>query len=133
MLFRSIEARYFLKVYVEDRTGASSTITEVLTITNNSGRSMFGAGNSGTSQITEPGYTNISWLPEANAKLYEVLINGKIECSTELTSCIIKRLVGPKSNVAIVTHSITGKASLPEPIRYLPPIKPVKIAIANFD
>ena len=129
----SIEARYFLKVYVEDRTGASSTITEVLTITNNSGRSMFGAGNSGTSQITEPGYTNISWLPEANAKLYEVLINGKIECSTELTSCIIKRLVGPKSNVAIVTHSITGKASLPEPIRYLPPIKPVKIAIANFD
>jgi outer membrane protein OmpA-like peptidoglycan-associated protein len=126
----SIEARYFLKVYVEDRKGASSTVTEVLTISNGSATT---GGVSGQSQINDPGFTNISWLPQPEAVLYQVFVNGVNTCNTKTTSCIVKRLVGPKSSVSIVTQYKSGKLSLPDPIRYVPPLKPVQIAVANFD
>ena len=125
-----IEARYFLKVYVEDRKGASSTITEVLTISNGTAST---GGVSGTSQISDPGTTNISWLPQVGAKSYQVLVNGATSCTTTSTNCVINRLVGPKSSVAIVTQFTNGKVSLPEPTRYVPPVTPVQISVANFD
>jgi len=129
-----IEARYFLKVYVEDRKGATSIVTLVLTITNGATtQSTPGGGISGTSQIVDPGITNISWLPEVGAKNYDVIVNGKVICSVAVTKCTIEKLVGPKSTVAVVTHFATGKTSLPNQVRYLPPAQPVQIVVANFD
>lgn len=128
------ENRYFLKISVEDRKGASSTITTALVISNQQATNNSQSGGfSGTSQVIDPGFTKVTWLPDAGVKSYEVDVRGKNVCTTTATECVIEKLLGPKSTLTLIAHYDNGKSSLPDPVRVIPPASPVAIGVANFD
>jgi len=48
--------------------------------------------------------STVTWNASPNATSYSVFINGKKSCSTKLSSCRISRIVGPKTEIVVVSN-----------------------------
>lgn len=78
--------------------------------------------------------SKISWKPSVNAESYEVSVGGKLACTTSGTSCTVKSLVGPKTEVEVVAKGNDDTENADStPVKYIPPKKPVTALVIYFD
>jgi uncharacterized repeat protein (TIGR02543 family) len=78
--------------------------------------------------------SKISWKLSINAESYEVSVGGKIACTTSATSCTVKSLVGPKTEVEVVAKGNDDTENADStPVKYISPKKPVTALVVFFD
>ena len=78
--------------------------------------------------------TALGWTksPTESVQKYEVRVNNKLVCETQLTSCAVKQLIGPKTQVAVTAIGNEGTRSEVQVGKYSPS-KRVKAFTINFD
>jgi outer membrane protein OmpA-like peptidoglycan-associated protein len=83
---------------------------------------------------TSKSQSRITWKPSINAESYEVSVGGKLACTTSATSCTVKSLVGPKTEVEVVAKGNDDTENADStPVKYIPPKKPVTALVVFFD
>lgn len=77
--------------------------------------------------------TKIDWNPSPNAVGYQVLVDGKIACvtSSSLTECSVPQLLGPKSEVQVISRGGSLLKSDPVPAVYTNK-DPIVAGLVNF-
>ena len=78
--------------------------------------------------------TALGWAksPTETVQKYEVRVNNKLVCETESTTCAVKQLIGPKTQVAVTAIGNEGTRSEVQVGKYSPN-KRVKVFTINFD
>ena len=78
--------------------------------------------------------TALGWAksPTTSVQKYEVRVNGELVCETAATTCVVKRLIGPKTKVNVTAIGNEGTRSDVQVGKYSPS-KRVKVFTINFD
>ena len=84
-----------------------------------------------TRQLSGATSTTVSWLPSPNANGYQVLVAGKLVCTTQLLQCLVPRALGPKSKIEVIATGGDGINSLPALAAYAPGAA-IEVSSANF-
>lgn len=75
----------------------------------------------------------VKWTPpESQVVKYELQLNGKSVCETVSTSCEVKKLIGPKSNLELFAIGNDNTVSPVAKIPYVAPAKPIPALVVNF-
>ena len=76
--------------------------------------------------------TNVEWKPSPSQVVeYQVQVNGKVACESTTTTCNVKALIGPKTNVqvlAIGNDNTISEAAKPVYVA----TKPIPALVVNF-
>ena len=87
-----------------------------------------------TVRPVSPTSSVVSWKSSPNATAYEVLITGKVVCTTLATSCSASTLVGPKADVQVIAKGNDETVNLESSVvKYIAPKKPVTALVVFFD
>ena len=78
------------------------------------------------------GVTSITWSPSIGAKEYEVTSRGEVVCTTNTTQCVVDKLMGPATPLAVVAKVTEDVVSDFGTGNYKKPDSPIIAAVKNF-
>jgi outer membrane protein OmpA-like peptidoglycan-associated protein len=81
---------------------------------------------------TSASTTLVSWKNISSVKQSEVKLDSAVVCKTTATSCVIEKLLGPKSTLQIISTSTSGLVTDPVLPTYIAPKKLIEVGTANF-
>ena len=123
---------YSISVSVLDKNGIKGSILVPLTVSDELVNRPTSPSNV-TSQLISSSLTQVKWDSVSNIANYQVILKGKVVCTTSNNSCTLDGLYGPKSTISVLSIDNNGVQSLPVLATYKAPKTPIQIITANFD